>query len=82
MVITNTPKKLKTAAIKIADLADIERVETHVAIALGASVQPFTKITPSVSNVVINNMGLVVICVKKSENVTAIKFSSPIFHVI
>jgi len=52
MVITNTPKKLKTAAIRIADLADIDRVDTHVAIAFGASVHPLTKITPNVSSVV------------------------------
>ena len=49
MVITRTPRKLKTAAIKMALRALIARVETQVAMALGASVQPFTSTTPSVS---------------------------------
>jgi len=62
-----TPKKLKTAAIKIADFTDIERVETHVAIAFGASVQPLTKITPIINKVVTNKIGLEIICAKKSE---------------
>jgi hypothetical protein len=53
-----TPKKLKIAAIIIAERAEMERVETHVAMALGASVHPLTKITAKVRIVVINNMGL------------------------
>jgi|UPI0004AD2555 hypothetical protein len=36
----------------------IDRVETQVAIALGASVHPFTIITPNVRIVVIINGGL------------------------
>jgi hypothetical protein len=63
----NTPKKLNTAAIKIAFLAVIERVETHVAMAFGASVQPFTNMTPNVRTAVINRGGLDMICVRKSE---------------
>lgn len=59
-VITKTPKKLNTAAIKTAAFADIARVATQVAIAFGASVQPLTKITPSVSNTVISSMGFAV----------------------
>ncbi len=47
-VMNNTPKKLKTAAMSTALRADIDRVETQVAIALGASVQPLTRITPIV----------------------------------
>jgi len=74
-----TPKKLNTAAIKIADLTDIERVETHVAIAFGASVHPLTKITPKVSKVVINKIGLEVTCVKKSEKDTTIISPIPNF---
>jgi hypothetical protein len=53
----STPKKLKTAAINIALRTSIERVETHVAMAFGASVQPFTKMTPSVSAVVTQKTG-------------------------
>ena len=36
----------------------IHRVVMHVAIALGASVQPFTKITPNVNNTVMHKIGL------------------------
>ena len=34
----------------------IHRVVMHVAIALGASVQPFTKITPNVNNTVMHKI--------------------------
>ena len=44
--IVRTPKKLKKAAIKIAALGLIQRVEMQVAIAFGASVHPLMKITP------------------------------------
>jgi len=80
IVITNTPKKLKTAAIRIADRTDIERVETHVAIALGASVQPLTRITPIISKDVINKIGLEIACDKKSEKVIAIISPVSIFY--
>ena len=58
IVITNTPRKLNTAAIKIAALGDMDLVDTQVAIALGASVQPFTRITPNVNATVIASTGL------------------------
>lgn len=57
-VITKTPRKLNIAAMNTADLGDIARVAIQVAIAFGASVQPFTKITPIVKITVINKMGL------------------------
>ena len=41
-------RKLKTAAMRIAAFGEIARVEIQVAIAFGASVQPFTRMTPSV----------------------------------
>ena len=41
-------------------------VDTHVAMALGASVHPFTSTTPSVKTVDINNMGLSSIWFKNS----------------
>ena len=59
-VITNTPIKLNTADISTALLGDIARVATHVAMALGASVHPFTKITPNVNNTDTNSMGLAI----------------------
>jgi len=55
---TKTPRKLKIAAIKIASPGFIDLVDTQVAMALGASVQPFTKITPRTSVAVINRVGL------------------------
>ena len=57
-VITKTPRKLKTAAIMIAGRAPMLRVETQVAMALGASVQPLTKITPRVKMTVTARTGL------------------------
>jgi hypothetical protein len=48
MVITKTPKKFITEARMIAPRTEMARVEIAVAIALGASVHPFTKITPIV----------------------------------
>ena len=56
-VITSTPRKLNTALIQIAERTFIHRVAIHVAIAFGASVHPFTKITPRVSNTVIVKTG-------------------------
>jgi hypothetical protein len=75
IVIKKSPKKLNIAAIKTADSADIERVETHVAMALGASVQPLTKMTAKVRIVVVINMGSVVILSKKSGNDIDMSFS-------
>ena len=68
MVITSTPRKLKMAAMMMASCARIQRVDTQVAIALGASVQPFTKITPNVNTTVMASIGLESICAIKSEN--------------
>lgn len=61
-VITKTPRKLNTADMKTAALGGIARVATHVAIALGASVHPFTKMTPSVSSTVMRRTGLEMSC--------------------
>jgi hypothetical protein len=60
-VIKNTPRKLNTAAISIALRSDIHLVETQVAIAFGASVQPLTSITPRVSTTAISISGLAII---------------------
>jgi len=56
------------------DLAD-----TQVAMAFGASVQPFTKMTPSVNTTMINSAGLFMIPLIKSGKVIVISFSSPLF---
>ena len=48
ILIKRTPRKLKTAAIKIAAPGGIQRVTTQVAMAFGASVHPLTRITPRV----------------------------------
>src|SRR5699024_1144779 len=49
------------------------RVVTQVAMALGASVQPLTKMTPRVRRVVTSRAGLVVIPCKKVANEISIK---------
>ena len=48
-----------------------QRVEMHVAIALGASVQPFTKITPRVSKTVMARMGFEAISCTNIPNETS-----------
>ncbi len=73
MLMNSTPKKLKNAAIKIAALGLIARVETQVAIALGASVHPFTKITPSVSSTVTRKIGFADSWLKKSVKAIRVK---------
>ena len=75
-VITSTPKKLKAAAIQMAWRGLMERVETQVAMALGASVQPLTRMTPRVSRTVMSRGGLVTSCCKKAERETVIKRAS------
>jgi hypothetical protein len=50
----------------MAFLGLIDLVETQVAMAFGASVHPFTRITPSTSTTVINKAGFDVSCPKNS----------------
>jgi len=64
-VMMKTPRKLKMALMMIAALGGRQRVVTQVAIALGASVQPLTKITPSVRATVIASIGLEKTCEMK-----------------
>ena len=71
IVMTNTPIKLNTAAMIIAF------VDTHVAIAFGASVHPFTRITAKVNRTVTARTGLDVTCSKKAKN--EIVISRPLF---
>jgi hypothetical protein len=74
IVITKTPRKLNTAAIYTADCGPIALVETHVAIALGASVQPFTKITHKVNTTVISRAGLSINCFRNSAKEIVIEY--------
>ena len=73
LVITNTPRKLNAALIRIAARTFMQRVVTQVAMAFGASVQPLTKITPSVSATVIRRTGLPPIWLRNEENDTSIQ---------
>ncbi|WP_241222884.1 hypothetical protein [Bifidobacterium samirii] len=59
------------AAMMTADRTRMHRVVTQVAIALGASVHPLTKMTPSVSNVVTVNAGFESTCWMKWEKDTS-----------
>jgi hypothetical protein len=68
MVITNTPKKLNMVAIITAARGVMERVDMHVAMAFGASVQPLTIITPIVSREVTSNVGIVNSSCKNSQS--------------
>ena len=77
IVMTNTPIKLNTAAMIIALRTPIAFVDTHVAIAFGASVHPFTRITAKVSRTVTARTGLDVTCSKKAKN--EIVISRPLF---
>ena len=70
-VITRTPRKLSSALMMMAGFTRMQRVVTHVAIALGASVQPLTKMTPSVRSVVSARGGLVRTCPMKCANETS-----------
>lgn len=49
------------------------RVETQVAIALGASVHPLTMMTPNVNTVVMINAGYMLNSEMKSNNVISIE---------
>ena len=63
-VITSTPKKLNSAAIAITLLGLIALIDTHVAIALRASVHPFTRITPKIKIVITTSVGFFNNCEK------------------
>ena len=62
-------------------LGDKHLVDTHVAIAFGASVQPFTKITPEINDVIINRLGLANSSLIKLENAIDISFFTNILDI-
>ena len=67
-VMMKTPRKLKKALMRMAFLALKQRVVTQVAMALGASVHPFTKITPRVKMVVTRRAGFPRVSLRKPRN--------------
>src|SRR5699024_4741072 len=67
-VMTKTPRKLKTALIQMAWRTPRQRVVTQVAMALGASVQPLTKMTPRVKTTVMMRIGLPASCPQNEVN--------------
>ena len=67
-VMTKTPRKLKNAATIIAFLGLMTRVETAVAIAFGASVQPLTSTTAKVKREVTRSGGVEIALATKSES--------------
>ena len=68
MVMTTIPAQLQTAAMTMATFTSRDLVDTQVAMALGASVIPFTQITPKVRRTVISKAGFVTNCCRKKEN--------------
>ena len=82
VVITNTPSKLNMAAIIIAALGLMERVEIHVAMAFGASVQPLTMMVPKVRTTVITSGGLFSKFNMNSFKLTVISSSSKYFFLM
>jgi hypothetical protein len=66
--IKKTPKKLKKAPIMMAALGDMTRVDTTVAIALGASVHPLTKIEAAIRNRVKNKITFIGIILLVESN--------------
>jgi hypothetical protein len=68
IAISTSPTKFMIAAIMMADPGLMQRDPTTVAIALGASVAPFTSITPIVKIVMIIKTGFVIIASKNSPN--------------
>ena len=78
-VMTKTPRKLNTALIQMAWRTSRQRVVTQVAMALGASVQPLTKMTPRVKTTVMIRMGLPASCPQNEVNDRSIKLQQTPF---
>ena len=78
-VITRTPRKLNIALVMMAERASMQRVVIHVAMALGASVHPLTKMTPSVRRTVIVKIALEPISFTKYKNDTSMRHAR--FHI-
>ena len=63
------PTRLKTAAMAMATLGGIQRVETTVAMALGASVTPEMAVTPKTKSKMMMRTGLAIACSINAESV-------------
>ena len=70
------------AAMMMALGARMERVETQVAMAFGASVQPLTRMTPSVSTTVMASIGLLNTWERKSVREIVIVYSVLTFSLL
>ena len=71
-VMMSTPRKLNAALMRMAARAGMQRVVTQVAMALGASVHPLTKMAPNARITVTARTGFDTIWPRKVENVTSI----------
>ena len=71
-VMMSTPRKLNAALMRMAARAGMQRVVTQVAMALGASVHPLTKMAPSARITVTARTGFDTSWPRKVENVTSI----------
>ena len=67
---TSRPRKLHTAAMTMAGRGFIERVDTTVAMALGASVAPLTTMTATLSKVTASIRGSLTTPIRKVPNST------------
>ena len=72
-VMMSTPRKLNTALVRMAARTLMHRVAMQVAMALGASVHPLTKMTPSVSRTVTSMAGLEKTCCTNDANDSSIR---------
>ena len=66
-VIINTPARLHIAAVNTAFLMESVLLQTQLTMALGASVHPFTNITPSVSRVAVSIGGDITASLKNQK---------------
>ena len=62
------PTKLKTAATISAHPGDMQRVDTAVAIAFGASVAPDITVTPRTSKIITASVGYAITCSRNAAN--------------
>ena len=71
---SKSPRKLNTAAMIMACRGFMALVETAVAMALGASVAPFTMITPILSRVTTRRMGFCISSERKKVHSIVTEF--------
>ena len=74
-VMPTRPMKLQIAAMAMARPAGIARVPTTVAMALGASVAPFTMVAPMHNTTITPSIGLAAMAARTLDRSTAISAS-------